>query len=62
MTVEAKNRMAVVAVLSSLSYSFCSVSMVMSNKARAPVRSAECARSLLFLFQFIFFSIRSCSF
>lgn len=34
MTVELKNKMGLMAVLSSLSYSFCSVSMVMSNKVR----------------------------
>lgn len=31
-TTKAKNRIGLMAVLSSLSYSFCSVSMVMSNK------------------------------
>ncbi|CAM9139286.1 unnamed protein product, partial [Hapterophycus canaliculatus] len=35
MSVEEKNRLAMVAVMSSLSYSFCSVSMVMSNKLLA---------------------------
>lgn len=31
---QAKRRLGIMAVLSSLSYSFCSVSMVMSNKVR----------------------------
>lgn len=37
-SVEEKNRVAMVAVMSSLSYSFCSVSMVMSNKVSKRAR------------------------
>lgn len=37
-TMEAKRKIALAAVLSSLSYSFCSVSMVMSNKASLSYR------------------------
>lgn len=61
-SVEEKNRVAMVAVMSSLSYSFCSVSMVMSNKVRAWVADERTNRGRSFLRHqgMILFTRRTC--
>ncbi len=58
LTVEEKNKAAMTAILSSFSYSFCSVSMVMSNKA-SPVPLSNQKRRICVCVP-IFFSVFLC--